>query len=125
MSLQEEDKTYDGVISGVTEFGIFVEITETAAEGLVRMNDLKDDYYELDKENYRLVGERSGRIFAFGDQVRVAVKETNLSRRSMDLLLVGEKTGRSAGRRTGRKVNIKNTGKEKGKGKKGRSGRSR
>lgn len=89
MSLQDEDRTYDGVISGVTEFGIFVEIIETASEGLVRMNDLTDDYYELDKENYRLVGEKSGRIFAFGDKVQVKVKETNLSKRSMDLLLVG------------------------------------
>ncbi len=104
MSLQEEDKAYDGVISGVTEFGIFVEITETATEGLVRMNDLKDDYYEVDKENYRLVGERTGRIFAFGDQVRVTVKETNLARRSMDLLLVGEKAGRDQGRRGTSKV---------------------
>src|SRR5690606_21948833 len=85
MSLQDEDRTYDGVISGVTEFGIFVEIIETASEGLVRMNDLTDDYYALDKENYRLVGEKSGRIFAFGDKV----KENNLSKRSMDLLLVG------------------------------------
>jgi len=88
MSLQEEDKEYEGVISGVTDFGIFVAIIETASEGLVRMNDLNDDYYELDKENYRLVGERTGRIFAFGDKVRVKVKETNLSKRSMDLLLV-------------------------------------
>lgn len=125
MSLQEEDKAYDGVISGVTEFGIFVEITETAAEGLVRMNDLKDDYYELDKENYRLIGERTGRIFAFGDQVRVVVKETNLARRSMDLLLVGEKkAGRDTGRQ-GRRIKTRNTGKEKAKQKKGRTGRSR
>ncbi len=124
MSLQEEDKVYDGVISGVTEFGIFVEITETATEGLVRMNDLKDDYYEVDKENYRLIGERTGRIFAFGDQVTVTVKETNLARRSMDLMLVGEKAGRDQGSR-GRKIKAKNTGRERGNGKKGRSGRSR
>lgn len=101
MSLQDEEKVYDGVISGVTEFGIFVEITETASEGLVRMNDLTDDYYDLDKENYRLVGERTGRIFAFGDPVRVRVKETNLSKRSMDLSLVDAFSNKSAGRKRG------------------------
>ena len=80
---------FDGLITGVTEFGMFVEITETACEGLVKMSDLKDDFYELDKENYRIVGKRSGRVFTFGDPVRVRVKETNLARRSMDLELVG------------------------------------
>jgi ribonuclease R len=99
MSLQDEDRTYEGVISGVTEFGIFVEINETASEGLVRMNDLTDDYYEVDKENYRLVGEKTGRIFGFGDIVRVKVKETNMARRSIDLQLVGEVTSRGTLRR--------------------------
>jgi ribonuclease R len=80
---------FDGLITGVTEFGMFVEITETACEGLVKMSDLKDDFYELDKQNYRIVGKRSGRVFTFGDPVRVRVKETNLARRSMDLELVG------------------------------------
>jgi ribonuclease R len=80
---------FDGLITGVTDFGMFVEITETACEGLVKMSDLKDDFYELDKENYRIVGKRSGRVFTFGDPVRVRVKETNLARRSMELELVG------------------------------------
>ncbi|MCY7349282.1 MAG: ribonuclease R [Cytophagaceae bacterium] len=80
---------FDGLITGVTDFGIFVEITETACEGMVKMSDLKDDFYELDKENYRMVGKRSGRVFTFGAPVRVRVKETNLARRSMDLELVG------------------------------------
>ncbi|GAA4438860.1 ribonuclease R [Ravibacter arvi] len=124
MSLQEEDKVYEGVISGVTEFGMFVEISETASEGLVRMNDLNDDYYEVDKENYRLVGERSGRIFTFGDPVKVRVKETNLSRRSMDLTLVD---AFSVSRRRG-KATAGKTGKgkiAKPKRDKGRSARRR
>jgi ribonuclease R len=94
MSQQSADEVFEGLITGVTEFGIFVEITSTACEGLVKMSDLRDDFYELDKENYRIVGKRSGRIFTFGDPVRVRVKETNLARRSMDLELV------SAGGRT-------------------------
>jgi ribonuclease R len=89
MSLMEDDKVWEGIISGVTEFGIFVEITETASEGLVRMVDLKDDYYEYDRENYRIVGQRNGKVFTFGDKLQVKVKECNLSRRSMDLTLIG------------------------------------
>lgn len=83
----DPERVWDGIITGVTEFGLFVEITETASEGLVRMNDLNDDFYELDKENYRLVGKRTQRFYTFGDTVKVKVKDTNISRRSMDLTL--------------------------------------
>jgi ribonuclease R len=92
MSTMGKDVIFDGIITGVTEFGIFVEITETASEGLVRMNDLGDDYYELDKENYRLIGQRTRKIYTFGDAVKVQVKDTNLARRSMDLYLAGNTT---------------------------------
>ena len=94
MSLMDGEKVWDGIISGVTEFGIFVEITETASEGLVRMVDLKDDFYDFDRENYRIVGQRNGRVFTFGDKLQVKVKECNLSRRSMDLTLVGNGSDR-------------------------------
>lgn len=96
MASMEPNRIWDGIITGVTEFGIFVEITETASEGLIRMNDLTDDYYELDKENYRLVGQRSKRFYTFGDAVKVKVKETNISRRSMDLILADATPVRSA-----------------------------
>jgi ribonuclease R len=89
MSMMDPDKEFDGIITGVTEFGIFVEITETASEGLIRMTDLGDDYYELEKENYRIVGQRTKKIYTFGDVVKVKVKDTNLARRSMDLYLAG------------------------------------
>ena len=89
MSTMDEDKVWDGIISGVAEFGIFVEITETASEGMIRMMDLKDDFYEYDRENYRIVGQRNGKVYTFGDKLQVKVKECNLARRSMDLLLVG------------------------------------
>ncbi|MCF2499309.1 ribonuclease R [Dyadobacter chenhuakuii] len=89
MSMMDKDREFDGIITGVTEFGIFVEITETASEGLIRMTDLGDDYYELDKENYRLLGQRTKKIYTFGDKVKVKVKDTNLARRSMDLYLAG------------------------------------
>lgn len=86
---QRVGQEFDGLISGVTEFGIFVEMTDTASEGMVRLTDLRDDYYELDRENYRLVGQRTGRMLSFGDAVRVRVKETSLAKRSIDLELLG------------------------------------
>ncbi len=86
MSYQDKNVEYDGIISGVTEFGIFVEISETGSEGLIRMTDLNNDYYELDKENYRLVGQRTKKFFTFGDAIKVKVKDINLARRSIDLI---------------------------------------
>ena len=95
MSLMDPERTFAGVISGVTEFGIFVEITENSCEGLVRMQDLSDDFYEFDKENYRIIGQRTKKMYTFGDVVEVRVKETNLARRSMDFALVGGNTSRA------------------------------
>ena len=93
MSRMDPNRTFEGVISGVTEFGIFVEITENNCEGLVRMQDLSNDFYEFDKENYRIIGSRTKKMYTFGDQVVVRVKETNLARRSMDFALVSDKAG--------------------------------
>jgi ribonuclease R len=86
-----EDKIFDGIISGVTEWGIFVEIVETKCEGMVRMVDLKDDYYEFDEKNYRVIGRKNKKIFALGDKVLVAVKHTDIDRRTIDLEFVNEK----------------------------------
>jgi ribonuclease R len=88
MSLQDQSRVYEGIITGVTDFGIFVEITETSCEGMIRLADLNDDFYELDKENYRIVGKRTGKIFNFGDTIKVRVKATDLERRSMDFDLI-------------------------------------
>jgi ribonuclease R len=93
MSLHEP-QIFDGIISGVTEFGFFVEIGETSCEGLVRMADLNDDFYELDKENYRIVGRANGRVYNFGDKVQVRVSNTNLAKRTIDLELVGNQRSR-------------------------------
>ncbi|MCX6213243.1 ribonuclease R [Spirosoma sp.] len=106
MSRMAPDQVFEGVISGVTEFGIFVEITENSCEGLVRMQDLSDDFYEFDKDNYRIIGSRTKKMYTFGDAVVVRVKETNLARRSMDFALVSDSAGRAtdagSGRRSGR-----------------------
>ncbi|MFD1186173.1 ribonuclease R [Pontibacter rugosus] len=79
---------YKGIVSGVTEWGIFVEIEENKCEGMVRLSDLNDDYYELDADNYRIIGRQTKRIISFGDEVMVEVKSANLNDRTIDLELV-------------------------------------
>ena len=79
---------YKGIVSGVTEWGIFVEIEENKCEGMVRLSDLNDDYYELDSANYRIIGRQTKRIISFGDEVLVEVKSANLNDRTIDLELV-------------------------------------
>jgi ribonuclease R len=86
MSLIAGDKAYDGLISGVTEWGIYVEIIETKCEGMIRMADMDDDYYEFDEKNYCIVGRRNKKIYTLGDQVRVRVKKTDVDRRLIDLV---------------------------------------
>lgn len=88
MSLQDHNLVYDGVVTGVTDFGLFVEVSDTSCEGMVRLADLNDDYYDFDADNYRIVGQRKGRIIGFGDAVKVSIKGTDLEKRSMDLNLV-------------------------------------
>ena len=84
MSLAE-DKMYDGIITGVTDFGIFVEITETKCEGMVRMADMKDDFYELDEKNYRVIGRKRNKIYRLDDKTLVRIKKTDVDRRTIDL----------------------------------------
>jgi ribonuclease R len=84
MSLAEK-KVYDGIITGVTDFGVFVEMIETKCEGMVRMSDMKDDFYEFDEKNYRVIGRRRKKIYRLGDEVKVRIKKTDIDRRLIDL----------------------------------------
>jgi ribonuclease R len=86
MSMQDFDEIYEGVITGVTDFGIFVEIKNTNCEGMVRLADLNDDFYSFEPDNYRVVGQNSGKILTFGDVVEVKIKGTDMQSRSIDLL---------------------------------------
>jgi len=86
--LDDSDKVYDGVVTGVTDWGIYVELEETKCEGMIRMSDLVDDFYQLDEENYRVVGKKTKNVITFGDTMKVRVKSTDLERRTMDLLKV-------------------------------------
>jgi ribonuclease R len=79
---------YDGVISGVTSFGVFVEIAEPFVEGMIRVESLGAEPYDFEEDLYRLRGRRSGRTFALGDAVRVRVENVSVPRRRVDLTLV-------------------------------------
>jgi ribonuclease R len=80
-----EDKPYEGIITGVTDFGIFIEIIETKCEGMVRLSDMKDDFYEFDDKNYRVIGRRRKKVYRLGDKVEVRVRKTDVDRRLIDL----------------------------------------
>jgi ribonuclease R/exosome complex exonuclease DIS3/RRP44 len=85
-----KDQVFKGVISGVTEWGVYVEIIENKCEGMVRIRDLKDDYYTFDEREYALIGERRGRKYQLGDEVEVMVKNTDLVKRHLDFSMVGK-----------------------------------
>ncbi len=81
---------YDGVISGVTEWGFYVELNENLCEGLVPVRDLADDYYDLDEKNYCLIGRRHGTRYTLGDEVKVQVARADLDRKQLDFMLVSD-----------------------------------
>jgi len=78
---------YDGVISGVTEWGLYVEINENKCEGMVPIRDLDDDYYEFDEKSYCLSGRRNHKCYRLGDPIRIQVARANLERKQLDFAL--------------------------------------
>jgi ribonuclease R/exosome complex exonuclease DIS3/RRP44 len=85
-----QDREFVGVISGVTEWGIYVEIIENKCEGMVRIRDIKGDYYIFDEKQYAIVGERTKKTYQLGDEVIVMVKSTDLVKRHLDFSLIGK-----------------------------------
>ncbi len=81
-------KEFSGTISGVTEWGIYVEENETRAEGMVKLRDLGDDYFVLDEKNYRVVGEKTKKKYSLGDSVRFRVVGSDLERKTLDYRLI-------------------------------------
>lgn len=79
---------FNGIISGVSEYGIFVEIIENKCEGLVAIRELVDDFYEYDDENYWLIGRHSGKVYQLGQKVVVEILRANLVRKQLDFALV-------------------------------------
>ena len=87
------DKTgqaFEGVISGVTEWGIYVEIIENQCEGMIHIRELVDDFYEYDEENYCLKGRSTGKIYTLGDRVTIEVVKADLQKKQLDYRLVNE-----------------------------------
>ena len=82
---------FEGIISGVTEWGFYVELSNTI-EGLVHVNLLTDDYYEYDREHYTLTGEDTGKVYKMGQKIRVKVLRADLATRTVDFLPAKEKT---------------------------------
>jgi ribonuclease R len=78
---------FDGIISGVTSFGIFVEIPQYLVEGLVHISGLKDDYYLFDEKNYRLVGQNGKAVYRLGDSIRIRVANVLKEMRKIDFVL--------------------------------------
>ena len=79
---------FDGVVSGLTEWGMYVEIKPEMIEGMVALREMKSDFFDFDEENYRIVGKRTKKIYRLGDQVRIRVKSANLEQRLLDYELV-------------------------------------
>jgi ribonuclease R len=79
-----QDQEFLGVISGVTEWGIYVEIIENKCEGMVRIRDIKDDYYTFDEKQYALVGATSNQLLQLGDEIFVKVKNADLVKKQLD-----------------------------------------
>ncbi|MCH9661503.1 MAG: ribonuclease R [Bacteroidetes bacterium] len=86
---QEEE--FLGVISGVTEWGIYVEIIANKCEGMVRLGDLKDDHYTFDKEEFAVVGDRTKNKYTLGDEVYVKVKNADLVKKHLDFTMLGHR----------------------------------
>ena len=85
------DKTgqvFEGVISGVTEWGIYVEIIENQCEGMIHIRELADDFYEYDEENYCIKGRSTGKVYTLGDRVNIVVVKADLQKKQLDYRLV-------------------------------------
>ena len=79
---------FDGVISGISEWGIFVEELETKCEGLVRTRDMADDFYVFNEKKLELVGQKKKRRYRLGDKVKIKVKRVDLEKKTIDYVLV-------------------------------------
>jgi ribonuclease R/exosome complex exonuclease DIS3/RRP44 len=88
--IQDQEETeYKGVISGVTDFGIFIEISDNKCEGMVRLKDISDDHYDFNEEHYAIIGRRTKKMYQLGEEVYVRVKKADLVKRTIDFELLG------------------------------------
>ena len=85
-----EGEAFDGVISGISDWGVYVELKENKCEGMVRIRDFRDDYYVYDEANHRIVGEASGKVYQLGDDIRIRVRKVDIEKKQIDFDLAGE-----------------------------------
>ena len=83
-----KDEVFDGVITGTTEWGIYVEISSNKCEGMVRIRDIKSDYFVYDEKQYAIIGQSSKKMYQLGDEVKIKVKKTDLERKHLDFNLI-------------------------------------
>lgn len=87
---------YEGSVSGMTEWGIYVELDENKCEGMVPIRDLDDDYYEFDEKNYCLIGRRKKHVYQLGDKLTVQVARADLNKKQLDFAIVGNEADKKA-----------------------------
>lgn len=88
--LDKIDEEYDGIVSSVTNFGLFVEL-ENTVEGLVHVSYMTDDYYHYNERHQALIGERTGKVYRIGEEVRIRVINVNIDERAVDFELINDK----------------------------------
>ena len=86
--LDKVGQTFDGTITGVTEWGIYAEDSATRAEGMIKLSSLGDDYYVLDAKKYRIVGEKTKKVYTLGQKIKIKLVNTDLDRKTMDFEIV-------------------------------------
>ena len=83
-------KVFEALISGVSKYGIFVEHKQSKCEGMVRYSEMPGDYYYLDEDNYRVIGQSYGKVYRLGDPVTVQVKNVDLARKKLDFVILDQ-----------------------------------
>lgn len=111
-------QVFEGTISGVTQWGFYVELEESKCEGLVSMTELDDDYYEFDEQNYCIAGRHHHKVYQLGDRVTIRVAKANLVARQLDFELAKDESCEAAGHERRQFVRSKNKPGTSGRGKK-------
>lgn len=122
--LDKVGEEFDGVISSVTSFGLFIEL-ENTVEGLIRMSDLTDDYYHFHDEHMILVGERTSNVYRIGDEVKIIVKNVNMTDYTIDFQFVGQVQDKHTSHRPRRSGDQQEFSRERSFGGRDRSGERR
>jgi|SRR5690554_1021806 len=86
----KEGEVFEGVVSGVSDFGLFVELKESKCEGLIRLKSLTDDYYNFNPDNFAVEGKRTGKIYRIGDKLTVRVRKADLAKKQLDFDLMSD-----------------------------------